>query len=190
MNHESTNNQPPPEVTPRGMTDEEFQELLGSKVMNDMYGVAIRILRDPHDAWDAVQDGYERALRYKDNFKGESKPETWMHRITANRALTNLSKKHAHATTENAEIINYIPDNSPTPEELAEIGEEIESLQEVWSKLKKPTIGLLALVAAGVSYKYIAEHRGKDETENAIKIKVHRARKELKKALEKHTNHK
>ena len=185
MNHESTNNQPPPEETPRGMTDEEFQELLASKVMNNMYGVAMRISRNHHDAEDAVQDAYERALRYKDRFKGASKPETWMHRITANRAITNLSKKHSVATTVNDEIFNQILDDSPTPEELAEIKEEVEKLQEVWPKLKKTTIGILALVAAGVSYKYIAEHRGKDETENAIKIKVHRARKEIKRLLEK-----
>ncbi|MDA8070898.1 MAG: RNA polymerase sigma factor [Actinomycetota bacterium] len=60
---------------------------------DDAYGVALRMLGDEHDAGDAVQEAYLRALRGIRRFRGEAAFTTWLHRITANCAADVLARR-------------------------------------------------------------------------------------------------
>lgn len=51
-----------------------------------LVGVAYRYLHHKEDAEDAAQNAYEKALRKVDKFRGESEPDTWLHRIVLNSA--------------------------------------------------------------------------------------------------------
>ena len=58
-----------------------------------VYRLALRILDDPHDAEDALQNTYINALRALPGFEGRSSLSTWLHRIAVNEALMLLRKR-------------------------------------------------------------------------------------------------
>jgi RNA polymerase sigma-70 factor (ECF subfamily) len=64
-----------------------------------MLAVARRILRNPDDANEAVQEAFLQAFRAIDRFAGEALLSTWLHRITVNACLLRLrhAKRHPEA---------------------------------------------------------------------------------------------
>ena len=55
--------------------------------------VALKYVRDDHDADDITQDAMLLAHRYRDSFRGESRYTTWLYRVTATAALMFLRKQ-------------------------------------------------------------------------------------------------
>ena len=58
-----------------------------------LWAVALRMMRNPHDAADALQDAYLAAFRRADSFRGEAQVTTWLHRIVVNACLDRLRKQ-------------------------------------------------------------------------------------------------
>ena len=58
-----------------------------------LWAVALRMMRNPHDAADALQDAYLAAFRRADGFRGEARVSTWLHRIVVNACLDRLRKQ-------------------------------------------------------------------------------------------------
>jgi RNA polymerase sigma-70 factor, ECF subfamily len=56
--------------------------------------VATKVLRNPDDAEDAVQEGFLKAWRNLHRFEGRSSFSTWIHRIVMNASL-DLLRRHA-----------------------------------------------------------------------------------------------
>ena len=52
-----------------------------------VYGVALRMLNDPHDAEDAAQEALIRIVTRLAQFRGESRFATWAYRIAVRRIL-------------------------------------------------------------------------------------------------------
>src|SRR5690606_11092242 len=71
---------------------EAFEELV-RQTHADTYALARRLVSDPDDARDVVQEAYLRAFRSIRKFRGDAQFSTWMHRITANCASTYLSRR-------------------------------------------------------------------------------------------------
>lgn len=57
-------------------------------VQDDVYGLAIRMLWDPHDAEDATQEILVKVVTRLDRFRGESALRTWVYRVAVNHLLT------------------------------------------------------------------------------------------------------
>lgn len=55
-----------------------------------LWAVALRMMRNPHDAGDALQDAYVAAFRRAAGFRGEAQVSTWLHRIVVNACLDRL----------------------------------------------------------------------------------------------------
>src|SRR5258708_15645196 len=62
----------------------------------DTYALALRLTANEEDAKDVVQEAYLRAYRGLKRFRGDSSFTTWLYRITANCASTQLSKRSRH----------------------------------------------------------------------------------------------
>jgi RNA polymerase sigma-70 factor, ECF subfamily len=66
--------------------------------------VAVKVLRNPDDAEDAVQDAFLKVWRYLGRFEGRSSFSTWIHRIVMNASLDLLRRQscrpETHAETE------------------------------------------------------------------------------------------
>ena len=55
--------------------------------------VAMKYVRDEHDADDVTQDAMLLAYRYRNSFRGDSRYTTWLYRVTATAALMFLRKQ-------------------------------------------------------------------------------------------------
>ncbi len=63
-----------------------------------MWAVALRTMRDPEDAADALQDACISAFRAAASFRAESAVTTWLHRIVVNACLDRMRRRKARPT--------------------------------------------------------------------------------------------
>jgi RNA polymerase sigma-70 factor (ECF subfamily) len=82
------------QLVKKAQADDEraFGELVG-RYESKVYSLALKMLRNPEDAEDVLQDTFLRAYRGIKSFQGHSTFSTWIYRITANSALMRLRKK-------------------------------------------------------------------------------------------------
>ncbi len=64
-----------------------------------MWAVALRTLRDPDEAADALQDAFISAFRAAGSFRAESQVTTWLHRIVVNACLDRVRRRNARPTS-------------------------------------------------------------------------------------------
>ena len=60
-----------------------------------LWAVAIRTLRDPDEAADALQDALVSAFRGAAGYRGDSEVTTWLHRVVVNACLDRLRRAKA-----------------------------------------------------------------------------------------------
>jgi RNA polymerase sigma-70 factor (ECF subfamily) len=58
-----------------------------------MWAVALRTLRDPEEAADALQEAFISAFRAAGSFRAESQVTTWLHRIVVNACLDRIRRR-------------------------------------------------------------------------------------------------
>lgn len=63
-----------------------------------MWAVALRTMRDPDEAADALQDAFISAFRSAGSFRGQAQVTTWLHRIVVNACLDRLRRRQARPT--------------------------------------------------------------------------------------------
>ncbi len=63
-----------------------------------LWAVALRTLRDPEEAADALQDALISAYRAAATFRAESAVTTWLHRIVVNACLDRVRRRQARPT--------------------------------------------------------------------------------------------
>lgn len=81
---------------------EEFARLVDA-YSNNIYRVALKILNDPQDAEDVLQETFMKALRALPSFEGRSSLSTWLYRIAVNEALMLVRKRRANFVSIDAE---------------------------------------------------------------------------------------
>ncbi len=73
------------------MDDEKFEQIV-SEHSSFVYNVAYRMMGNPDDADEVVQDTFLSAYRARDRFRGDAQVTTWLYRIASNAALLRLRK--------------------------------------------------------------------------------------------------
>jgi RNA polymerase sigma-70 factor, ECF subfamily len=68
-----------------------FDELVG-RHRQRMWSLALRTLRHPEDAADAVQDALLAAYRRADTYRGEAPVHTWLFRIVVNTCIDRIRR--------------------------------------------------------------------------------------------------
>ena len=63
-----------------------------------MWAVALRTMRDPEEAADALQEAFISAFRAASSFRAESQVTTWLHRIVVNACLDRIRRRAARPT--------------------------------------------------------------------------------------------
>ena len=63
-----------------------------------MWAIALRVMRNPEDAADALQDAYIAAFRRAGSFRGDSQVTTWLHRVVVNACLDRLRGMKSRST--------------------------------------------------------------------------------------------
>ncbi|MFC6092846.1 RNA polymerase sigma factor SigM [Saccharothrix sp. BKS2] len=74
-----------------------FSELV-RRHRDRMWAVALRTLRDPEEAADALQEAFISAFRAAGSFRAESQVTTWLHRIVVNACLDRMRRRQTRPT--------------------------------------------------------------------------------------------
>jgi RNA polymerase sigma-70 factor, ECF subfamily len=69
----------------RGGSEHAYEQLL-SRFQQPVYTLALRLLSDPAEACDVVQEVFLKVFRNIGSFRGQSSLKTWIYRITVNEA--------------------------------------------------------------------------------------------------------
>ncbi len=106
-------------------TDEhEVAELL-EHIRHQAHGIALRIVKDPEDAEDVLQESFLKAYRNLPRFRGESSLSTWISAIVTNEAITALRRRFSRneisldkgiETKDNRRIMADAADPGDSPE--------------------------------------------------------------------------
>ncbi len=67
-------------------TDQDAYETLIRRFQTPVYNLAWRLLNDPSDAADVVQETFLKVFRSVGNFRGDSSLRTWVYRIAVNES--------------------------------------------------------------------------------------------------------
>jgi RNA polymerase sigma-70 factor, ECF subfamily len=146
------------------------------------YNLARYLLRDPHEAEDAVQDAFLRAIRYFDSFRGAD-GRAWLLSIVRNACYTQYRRRRSGGEkVEFDEEIHSLEAEASEPE--ADLANTIaaESVREGLSQLAFEFREVLVLrELEGLSYKEIAQVAGVPI--GTVMSRLARGRKQLLVAL-------
>ncbi|MCI0549034.1 MAG: sigma-70 family RNA polymerase sigma factor [Candidatus Rokubacteria bacterium] len=146
--------------------------------------VARRLVRNPEAAADVVQNAFEKVLRYCEEFRGQARPSTWMHRIVVNEAFMWLRResRRSPARIDPGDWELVFP-QAADPEQSAAAHEDRERLVQALASLPAEERSLLTASALeGRAYAALAHELGLSP--GAVKSRAFRAQRRLAAELE------
>ncbi|WP_375424446.1 RNA polymerase sigma factor SigM [uncultured Friedmanniella sp.] len=93
-----------------------FTTLVG-RHSDRLWAVALRTMRNPEDAADALQDAYLSAFRRAETFRGDAAVTTWLHRVVVNACLDRLRALKVRAAEPLPEDLDRDPDLGVSPDD-------------------------------------------------------------------------
>jgi RNA polymerase sigma-70 factor (ECF subfamily) len=160
-----------------GLAPSEFADLY-SEHSRAIYYLALRLLGDPQKAEDATHDVFLKAYRKMDQFRGDSSWRTWLYRIAINHCRNLQQTWNERHMVSNADefIFENAPARTDSPLRVLETKELGQRIQKALDGLPAEYRLLLLLVAdEQMSYDQVAALT--DQTADAVRGKLHRARK-------------
>lgn len=163
--------------TGAGLADSEFADIYNEH-SRAIYYLALRFLGDPQKAEDATHDVFLKAFRKMDTFRGESSWRTWLYRITINHCRNlqqSWNDRHMFSNADDA-IWDNAPAKTDSPLRVLETKELGQRIQKALDGLSDEYRLLLLLVAdEQLSYEQVGALT--EQTPDAVRGKLHRARK-------------
>ena len=169
-------------------------EELAARHERQIYTLALRILRDPHDAEDVTQQTFLSALENLATFRAEAGIATWLSRIATfaalkviriRQGLDTVSLEEATEPREDDDSVphpEYIADWKESPERLVERHETQRLLDDALAQLdEKHRLVFVLRDVEGLSVKETADALGLSEAN--VKVRLLRARLQLREQL-------
>jgi RNA polymerase sigma-70 factor (ECF subfamily) len=171
-----------------------FEHLVRSNVVG-LRAVARRLLSDDSEADDVVQEAFIAAFEKLPDFRGDSKVETWLHRVVVNAALMRLRKRRPVSTGDVEALMPKFTDAGHITQ-LSARWSEPEALER-WAE-RAETRGHVRRIIDSLpqAYRTVLVLRDIEElstreaaqmlgiSEGAVKTRLHRARFALKARME------
>jgi RNA polymerase sigma-70 factor (ECF subfamily) len=155
-----------------------------------IYRLAIKMVNNPQDAEDILQETFIKAYRHLNNFDGRSSLSTWLYRIATNEALMFLRRQKPDMVSVDESLDTgegeveplQIIDWSSLPEEELMSAEAQVYLDKAVGKLS-PSLRVVFVLRdiQGLSTRETAEVL--DISETAVKTRLSRARLQLREEL-------
>lgn len=166
--------------------DQAFGQLVEA-CLDQAYRLALRIVDDPGDAEDALQDALYKAWRALPQFRGESRFLTWLYRIVWRVSVDRARKVKALPLDESlldaAEASSDQESDWYDPERRLEGAEAQREVEEAMRRLPAPYRAALTLYyIEGLAVREIAQVL--DVPVGTVKTHLHRARTALRRELE------
>ena len=162
---------------PVALAPSEFAELY-TEHSRAIYYLALRWLSDPQKAEDATHDVFLKAFRKMDQFRGESSWRTWLYRIAINHCRNLQQTWHERHMVNNADeaLWENAASKTDSPLRVLETKELGQRIQKALDDLPHEYRLLLLLVAdEQLSYEQVGLLT--DQSPDAVRGKLHRARK-------------
>ena len=161
--------------------DLKAHELLYKAYAKPVYNLAIRILHDPNQAEEVMQDTFVEVIRKIGSYRGDAPVGAWIRRIAANKALMVLrSAWHRLATPLEAEHERPAEDHLAMGDGLRAVeGAELERQLAKLSPVTRAVIWLYDV--EGYTHKEIATMMGK--TASFSKSQLSRGHEKLRRMM-------
>jgi RNA polymerase sigma-70 factor (ECF subfamily) len=170
---------------------EQAYETLLARFQQPVYALALRLLNDPSDASDVVQEVFLKVFRNIGAFRGQSSLKTWIYRITVNEAHNSRRWFFRHRKREvdldedpetSRSLKEVIPDSSRSPYEIVLDGEQHSLIEAALLRIN-PTFREAVVLRdlADLSYDEIADVLG--VSLGTVKSRILRGREALREQL-------
>ena len=152
-----------------------------------LFNAVYRLLDQPEDAQDVVQEAFISAYQSLASFKGDAQFFTWLYRIAMNAAISHRRKHKLAVSLEtgskNELLIDPLDESAYSqPGDLLEQREEENRLKSALNRLSVEHRAVLILKDIdGQKYEDIAEIMGVPV--GTVRSRLHRARTELRDLL-------
>ncbi|MDU0478884.1 sigma-70 family RNA polymerase sigma factor [Staphylococcus chromogenes] len=160
-------------------------------LLDQLYGGALRMTRNPADAEDLVQETYMKAFQAFDSFKPGTNLKAWLYRIMTNLYINSYRKAQRQPSQlPTEEITDYQIYSSSSHHSTGLESAEVEALKgmpdsEISAALNDLSEDYRMVVyyadVEGLAYKEIAEIL--DIPLGTVMSRLHRGRKQLRGAL-------
>jgi len=178
-------------VTALSQGEEQAYEILIQRYQQPVYNLVCRLLNDPTDASDIVQEVFLKVFRNIARFRGNSSLKTWIYRIAVNEAYNHRRWFSRHLRREVAlapdtdapTYADSLADPSRTPFDLAADRETralVESALEILNPKFRAAVVLRDI--EDLSYEEIASVL--EVSLGTVKSRILRGREALRKVLE------
>jgi RNA polymerase sigma-70 factor (ECF subfamily) len=158
-----------------------------------IYAIALKVLKNEADAYDAAQEICLKIYQKIDQFKFESAFSTWVHRLAVNTAIDEyrklkrkLQKEYSYdqpITEDGGTMKDFIQDSGDTPESNLVRQEQIQMVWEALEKLKDEQKNIIIMKdIQGQSYQEISESL--QINMGTVKSRLARSRIALKNVLQ------
>ena len=148
-----------------------------------VYNLALRMLNDPQEAEDVLQETFLNAYKALPGFEGRSSLSTWLYRIASNASLMRLRKRQPATVSVDEPLVldagdsvpRQLVDWSSLPEDELLSGESRQVMAEAVSELPEALrIVFILRDLEGLSTAETGEVLGLSN--GAVKTRLHRAR--------------
>ncbi|WZL83109.1 sigma-70 family RNA polymerase sigma factor [Vallitaleaceae bacterium 9-2] len=157
-----------------------------------IYAIALKVLKNEADAYDAAQEICLKIYQKIDQFKFESAFSTWVHRLAINTAIDEYrkikrkqQKEYSYdqpITDDNNTMKDFIEDTNDTPENSVVRQEQIQMVWQALEKLKEEQRNIIIMKdIEGRSYQEISESL--QINMGTVKSRLARSRIALKEVL-------
>jgi RNA polymerase sigma-70 factor (ECF subfamily) len=170
---------------------EEAYEILIQRYQQPVYNLVCRLLNDPSDACDIVQEVFLKVFRNIGSFRGNSSLKTWIYRIAVNEAYNHrrwFSRHQRQEVALGAEegmpgYVDSLADSGRTPFDQAADRETRALVEAALEKLNaKFRAAVILRDIEDLSYEEIATVL--DVSLGTVKSRILRGREALRKILE------
>jgi len=144
-----------------------------------MYNTTLRIVRDPDDAEDVMQEAFLKAFSKIGTYRGEVSFGAWLKRIVVNKSLDFLRLRRERISLEDVDELEEIPEDATRIIELAYSAEGIR--RAIYALPEGYRIVLSLILLEGYDHEEVSEIL---RISNATsRTQYHRAKKRLAELL-------
>lgn len=162
------------DVAPLGVLFERHQRPL--------YNFFLRLTGRTAVSEDLVQEVFLRVLKYRHTYRGQSQFRTWLYQIARNARADHYRKRWRESELDD-EMGRTVPSPAPAVSEVLAESQEAELIREALQQLPDDKREVLVLSRYhDMRYEEIGRVLGC--TEGTVKVRVHRAMKELRAAYD------